>query len=74
MATIINDLQQTTPISLLPRPKVEDRVGIKTTKIYELMSDGKFPKPLRIGGRCLWPSTAIDSWINEQISSQSGDM
>jgi prophage regulatory protein len=54
---------------LLRLPQVLARVGLKTTRLYELVGDGEFPKPLRLGDRAVaWLSTEIDSWIAAQAS------
>lgn len=65
-----SQLTEQVPVSLLPRHAVEARVGIKTTKLYELMNEGRFPRPIKIDSRCLWPSNVIDSWIAGQIAAQ----
>jgi prophage regulatory protein len=52
---------------LLRLPQVLLRVGLKTTRIYELVGDGDFPKPVRLGDRAVaWLSTEIDDWISAQ--------
>jgi prophage regulatory protein len=54
---------------LLRLPQVLSRVGLKTTRLYELVGDGEFPKPVRLGDRAVaWLSTEIDSWIADQAS------
>jgi prophage regulatory protein len=48
-------------------PQVLARVGLKTTCLYELVGDGEFPKPVRLGNRAVaWLSTEVDSWIEAQ--------
>ena len=61
------------PVQLLPRPDVLARIGLKTTKLYEMMNEGAFPRPIKIGRRCLWPSAAVDAWIAEQIEAFNGE-
>ena len=52
---------------LLRLPQVLARVGLKTTRLYELVGDGEFPKPIRLGDRAVaWLSTEVDSWILAQ--------
>lgn len=58
-------------ISLLPLPKVEERVGIKKSKIYELINTGNFPQPVRLGRRNVrWRSDDIQKWIDALTSQQ----
>jgi prophage regulatory protein len=52
---------------LLRLPKVMDRVGLRTTEIYERMGAGSFPKPIRLGERAVaWLESEVDSWILAQ--------
>jgi prophage regulatory protein len=52
---------------LLRLPRVMDRVGLKPTRIYELMGDGTFPKPIRLGERAVaWLESEIDAWVMAQ--------
>lgn len=58
-------------ISLLPLPKVEERVGIKKSKIYELIRTDNFPQPVRLGRRNVrWRSDDIQKWIDALTSQQ----
>lgn len=56
---------------LLPLPKVEDKVGFKHTKIYELIRAGEFPTGKLIQGKRLWLEREIDEWIERQWASAS---
>jgi prophage regulatory protein len=38
---------------LLRRPFVEEVTGLSRSTIYAMMSDGKFPRPYRIGRRAV---------------------
>ena len=52
------------------------KVGYKSSTIYALVSQGKFPKPFKLapGGRAAgWLESTIDDWIREHASSNSGD-
>jgi prophage regulatory protein len=56
---------------LLRRPDVKSRVGLETSQIYHLISEGKFPAPVPIGARAVaWVEEEIDSWIDERISER----
>lgn len=56
---------------LMPLPKVEDKVGFKHTKIYELIRAGEFPTGKMIQGKRLWLESEIDDWIEHQWSAAS---
>jgi prophage regulatory protein len=54
--------------TIVRRPQVEARVGLRRSTIYQRMADGDFPRPVRLGGRAVgWLSTEIDHWINQQV-------
>jgi prophage regulatory protein len=57
--------------SLLRLSDVRSRTGLGKTKIYQLIRDKKFPRPVhpadsRLSG---WASLEIDAWIDEQVSA-----
>lgn len=61
------------PESLLRRPVVEYRTSLPRSTIYALMSQGKFPKPVRLVGRTVaWTESSIDQWIAERIAENEG--
>ena len=54
---------------LLPRKEVELRVGLKRSAIYDRISRGDFPEPVRFRGTraVRWRASAIDAWLENQI-------
>jgi prophage regulatory protein len=49
---------------LLRFPGVQQRVPYSHSTIYQLMGQGKFPKPIRLGARAVaWRESDIDEWI-----------
>jgi len=54
-------------MQLLRLPKVLSKVGLGVTRVYELMGDGHFPRPIRIGQRAVaWVESEVDAWIAAQ--------
>ncbi|KLN58421.1 AlpA family transcriptional regulator [Variovorax paradoxus] len=52
---------------ILRRAEVEAKTGFKRAHIYQLVKDGKFPKPLRLGIRAVgWDSVEIEQWIADR--------
>jgi len=49
--------------------EVKGRTGLPRSSIYAKISEGKFPKPIFLGGgRSVgWVESEIDEWILEQI-------
>ena len=58
---------------LMKLSEVIAAVHYSKASIYRLMNDGKFPKPINLGGRSVfWVRTQIRSFIKEQIE-KAGD-
>ena len=52
---------------LIRLKEVQHRVGLGRSTIYRWMAEGKFPKPIRLGGFAVaWPAEDIDAWIAKQ--------
>lgn len=49
---------------LLRRTEVEDITGLSRSSIYAMMSEGRFPKSIKIGLRAVaWRQDEIAGWI-----------
>ena len=60
---------QVTP-RLIRRPKVESKVGLGRSSIYERIARGEFPAPVSLGRRSVaWIESEIDAWIAARISA-----
>lgn len=57
--------------SLIRLPKVEDRVGYKRSKIYQMIKAHEFPSPIKRGRDSLWSEQAVQAWIEQQKTSQA---
>jgi prophage regulatory protein len=59
--------QTSTPI-LLRRKQVESRTGLSQSSIYKLISEGNFPKPIKLGQKAVaWIDHQVDHWIAMKI-------
>jgi prophage regulatory protein len=48
--------------------EVRMRVGLGTSTVYRYLAEGKFPRPVQIGGsRVAWVERDIDAWIADRI-------
>ena len=63
---------------LIRLPEVLNMVGISRSQIYNLISAGHFPSPIKLRGseikglstRCsCWSENQVQNWIQEQIQS-----
>jgi len=54
--------------AILRLPAVKARTGLSRSTIYLRISDGRFPKPISLGGRAVgWVESEINDWLNQQI-------
>jgi prophage regulatory protein len=57
--------------TLLRLPDVMARTALSRSALYALMSQGTFPKPVKIGGRInAWPDAEIGEWIAARIDAR----
>lgn len=57
---------------ILRRPEVENRTGLARSTIYLMISEGNFPKPIRLGKRAVgWPEADINHWIEQRCGSEA---
>ena len=55
---------------LLKLTDVETILSIKKSKLYRMISEGSFPKPVALGPRSVrWRSSDIQNWI-ERLSEK----
>lgn len=56
--------------SILRRKDVEACTGLSRSAIYQMMAEGKFPRPVRLGLRAVgWHSSSIEAWIASRQSA-----
>lgn len=48
----------------LRRKAVEEITGLSRSTIYDMMSKGLFPRPVRLTAKAVaWPESAIAAWL-----------
>lgn len=53
---------------LIRLKEVQNRVGLGRSTIYRWMAEGKFPKPVQLGGYAVaWAENKIEEWIAEKM-------
>jgi len=54
--------------AILRLPTVKARTGLSRSTIYLRISEGRFPRPVSLGGRAVgWVESEINDWLNQQI-------
>ncbi|ARU30788.1 hypothetical protein CAP31_03255 [Sulfuriferula sp. AH1] len=60
---------QDSPKQLIRRNKVEEITSLSRSRIYALMADDDFPKPVRLGSMSVaWVLADVEEWINARIA------
>lgn len=48
--------------------EVMDRTGLARSTVYKYISEGIFPKPIKLGSRAVaWVESEIETWIKNSI-------
>lgn len=59
------------PSKLIRLPKLIEMTGGSRSWIYQQISEGKFPKPVKIGKRSsAWVESEIDEWIQQRMKNR----
>ena len=59
---------------MLRRAQVEERVGMKKTKLYDLVLEGAFPAPVPLSeSRRAWAEHEIAAWIQNRVDDSRDD-
>ncbi len=57
------------PIRFIRIKEVQYRTGLGRATIYRWMAQGRFPKPIRLGGHAVaWVEAELESWLAGRIS------
>lgn len=53
---------------LLRLEAVMGRTGLKRSKLYGMIGEGKFPQPMKIDGCAVWIASDVSAWIDRRIA------
>jgi prophage regulatory protein len=54
---------------------VLEQTGLKRSSLYKLISQGDFPKPVKITAKAVaWPSNEVEDWVSSRISANQQPM
>lgn len=58
-------------IRLLPVAAVLERCSLSRATLYKLMTAGRFPRPLDLGGKVRrWRADELDEWIEQRSAER----
>jgi prophage regulatory protein len=62
-------------LSILRRPQVQMRTGLARSTIYDLISAGRFPAPIRLSDRTVgWLEGDVADWIASRVAQSRLDL
>ena len=73
-----NNASTATPTLLCTEDPLIDMTFITTCTgmtdkwFYQLISDGKFPKPIKLGRSSRWFKSEVDIWLQQRIADSRG--
>ena len=72
--TSVTESKTRAPRRFLRLPEVMARTGLSRSTIYVRLEQGRFPRPVSLGGRAVgWIEAEVDEWMRERIAeSRSG--
>lgn len=56
--------------ALLPFHALSEYVSFGRSRIYQLIQDGSFPPPIKIGKSSRWSMMEVDAWVEQHINSR----
>lgn len=57
--------------TLLRRPQVLDRTGLSKSGLYKLISEKRFPAPVKLTDTAVaWPEKVVQAWIESLVSAR----
>ena len=60
-------------VRFLRLPEVLARTGLSRSTIYVRLDQGRFPRPVSLGGRAVgWIEAEVDEWIRQRIAESRG--
>lgn len=60
------------PVELWRMKRLETSTGLKQSRLYELVAEGSFPQPVKLGRASAWVSTEVQQWIADRIAERDG--
>jgi len=49
-------------------PEVMETVGFRRTAIYDKITRGEFPAPVKLGNVSVWLASEVNGWIADRVA------
>lgn len=60
--------------TIIRRSTVLERTGLSVSTLYYFISEGRFPKPVKLGLRSVgWIEKEVDGWIQSRSRTREAD-
>jgi len=58
--------------TVLRLPAVKSRTGLSRSTIYLRVAEGRFPRPINLGGRAVgWMEAEVEAWLQGRIDASA---
>lgn len=57
--------------AFIPFPTVKAAVGLSRSSIYEKISEGSFPAPVKIGRASRWSTAELQTWMERKRAERN---
>lgn len=55
------------PDKIFRRPAVQDLTGLSRSTLYQMIAEGRFPAPVRLGSRAVgWREADLKAWLESR--------
>ncbi len=57
-------------VTIMRLPEVRRTTGLSRSTLYMRIAEGKFPKPVNLGGRAVgWLQSEVEAWLERQVEA-----
>lgn len=60
----------TSPVQLIFKSSVAQRLGVSERTIEKLVVARKFPPPLKLGKNAMWANDVVERWLEQALAPQ----
>jgi len=60
----------TSPVQLIFKSSVAERLGVSERTIEKLVAARKFPPPLKLGKNAMWAQDVVERWLEQALAPQ----